>query len=314
MTATDAAAAVGVPELVSTGWLAGRIGSPALVVLDATVLLLPPARDGDFAVRSGHGAWAAGHIPGARHADLIGDLSDGTRSYHFARPSVAHLAGVLARWRVGAGSHVVAYDAGGGIWAARLWWLLRSVGVPVSVLDGGWTAWTAEHRAVEVGRPLAGATAIGTPATRLQEPGGGPGGPLVIQEDPAAWLDRRDVEDIVAGRRDDILVCALSPSVYSGSEPTRYARRGHIPGSMNVPARDLTDASGRLLPRAELAVRLAPLLATDGRRLALYCGGGIAAALLALALTVLGAPGLSIYDGSLEEWAADPSLPLEVSE
>jgi thiosulfate/3-mercaptopyruvate sulfurtransferase len=104
-------------------------------------------------------------------------------------------------------------------------------------------------------------------------------------------------------------VCALSAGLFEGSAVTRYARRGHIPGSLNLPARELFDEHGFYLHTDALEAVLDPLLQTP-EPLILYCGGGISAASQARALTLLGRSNVLIYDGSLQEWAADPRLPM----
>lgn len=137
--------------LVDVTWLAARLDDPRLVILDATALLPSPRHDGDHRSADGRAAWAARHLPGSRHADLTGDFSDHEAPYHFAVPTPGSLTAALARLGVGEGSEVVAYDNGGGIWAARLWWMLRALSVPVAVLDGGLAAWEAAGHPVASG-------------------------------------------------------------------------------------------------------------------------------------------------------------------
>lgn len=283
--------------LVDDTWLAAHLDDPRLVVLDATALLPSPREDGDYRSASGRGTWAERHLPGSRHADLTGDFSDHEAPYHFAVPSPGMLVAVLARLGVGEGVEVVTYDSGGGIWAARLWWMLRAIGVPAAVLDGGLEAWEA------AGRPLASGDDTGpVPAVRPVTP--------VVR--PDLWSGIEDVAAISRGERPGTLVCALPPGGYDGSVPTRYSRRGHIPGSRSLPGRGLQDAGGHILPEPELAARIGAVLDTDDSPVVLYCGGGISAAGAALALTLLGRTDVSVYDGSLEEWSKDPARPLEL--
>ncbi|MFD5630279.1 sulfurtransferase [Streptomyces sp. NPDC127072] len=280
--------------LVDDTWLADRLDDPRLVVLDATALLPSPGHDGDHRSASGHGRWAERHIPGSRHADLTGELSDHGAPYHFAVPSPEALAAALRRLGVRDGSEVVAYDSGGGIWAARLWWMLRAISVPAAVLDGGLRVWEA------AGRPV---------AAEPQEPSQKTG-TLTPVPLPHAWASLSDADAVLRGDRPGTLVCALPESGFDGSVPTRYSRRGHIPGSLNLPGRGLLDESGRFLPRAELAARVGAVLDDTASPVVLYCGGGISAAGAALALTLLGREDITLYDGSLEEWSADPAWPL----
>ncbi|MFJ9713140.1 sulfurtransferase [Streptomyces sp. NPDC101234] len=280
--------------LVDDSWLAAHLDDPRLVVLDATALLPSPRHDGDHRSASGRAGWAERHVPGAHHADLTGDLSDPEAPYHFAVPAPEALTAALARLGVGEDSEVVVYDTGGGIWAARLWWMLRAISVPAAVLDGGLAAWET------AGRPLAAGDAEPEPAAV----------PVTPVPRPELWSGIEEVAAIGRGERPGVLVCALPTGGYDGSAPTRYSRRGHIPGSVSLPGRGLLDDTGRVLPRTRLGEKAGAL--SDASPVVLYCGGGISAAGAALALTVLGREDVSVYDGSLEEWSKDPARPMEL--
>ncbi len=282
-----------VSPLIDAAALAARLHEPQLRVFDATVVL-PPARfDGDYRPASGAPGWRQAHVPGSQHADLLHALSDPGAGFGFAMPAPQALAAALERLGIDSARPPVLYDRADGFWAARLWWMLRSLGVAAQVLDGGWAAWQA------AGLPQARGDAAAPPAGRI-----------VLRPRPEAWIDRAGVAAIVAGQRPGSLVCALPEAAFAGRVPTRYRRRGHLPGSHSLPARRLLDADGRYLPPAALAEAVGPWLATAPRPLVLYCGGGIAAAADALALTLLGETELALYDGSLQDWAADPALPL----
>lgn len=243
---------------------------------------------------SGHDGWLRAHIPGSRHADLQTALADTRASFSFALPAPAVLIQALADLGVGVGRSVVIYDRSDGFWAARLWWMLRGLGIDAAVLDGGFNAWR------QAGLPQhAGPGAIVGAAV-----------PWPLAPRPGLWIDRAGVEAIVAGQAPGLLVCALGAALFEGSATTRYARRGHIPGSHNLPARGLFDAQGRYLSKDALALAIGPTLLHGDVPLILYCGGGICAAANALALTLLGRQNIAIYDGSLQEWAADPRLPM----
>ncbi|MEJ2861611.1 sulfurtransferase [Actinomycetospora flava] len=259
-----------------------------VVVLDVTVDLGPARFDGDYRVASGRGGWERRHVPGSRHVDLLTELVDPAGAHHFAHPSRAELLAGLARLGVG-DRRIVLYDEGRMQWAARAWWVLRCAGVASRVLDGGLAAWVAGGHPVEEGD-------AGTAPT--------PGAPPPVGEPYDGWADRDEVAAVSAGERPGTLVCALTPEQFAGTVPSRYARRGHIPGSRNLPAASL------LTP--ERAVRPAAL-ADAADPLVVYCGGGISACLTALGLTLAGHRHVEVYDGSLEEWAADPALPLVTS-
>lgn len=270
--------------LVSTQWLADHLGADDLLVVDASVLRAeqPTGRPGYV---SGHELYIVdGHLPGAVFADLIEDFSDPDGRFSFPRPDAARFAAAAGALGIGPGVKVVVYDRVFGQWAARLWWQLRSFGFDeVAVLDGGWTRWRAEERPIDTGHVEP------TPAS------------FEALERPELWASKADVEAVVRGDADAVLLSANTRAEFTGEEG-----RGHIPGSINVPlGRILDRETNRLLP----ADALAPLFAADGRVIA-YCNSGIAAAADALALAVLGHPDIAIYDGSLAEWSADPDAPL----
>jgi thiosulfate/3-mercaptopyruvate sulfurtransferase len=280
------------PPLVSAEWLAERLDAPNLVVVDAHVekAALP---SGGFIRRPARAAFERnGHIPGARFADMLKDFSDASAPFPFTRPSARRLEAAAGALGLSSQSRIVVYDRANGIWAARLWWLLRAYGHDeISVLDGGFKAWTQENRPLSFGdAPVAAASF----AARSRE---------------GFFVDKAEVVAVMEGRAPGRLVCVLRPSVFGGAEKA-YARAGHIPGSLNVPYVDLIDESTNLLrPRASLRASFSPALSRH-ERVILYCGGGVTAAGSALALTRLGLPDIAVYDGSLNEWAADPALPL----
>jgi thiosulfate/3-mercaptopyruvate sulfurtransferase len=282
--------------LVDCSWLQTHLAHPQLLLLDATVELPAPRFDGDYRASSGYPGWLQAHIPGARHADLLNELADTEASFSFALPALAQLLSALAALGVGDDVGVVIYDRADGFWAARLWWMLRGLGIDAAVLDGGFNAWQRAQLPVQTGASGAVRTTAPTSITA-----NAPSTPH--------WADRAEVEAIVAGRAAGTLICALGSALFDGSAASRYARRGHIPGSFNQPARSLFDAHGHYLSKDDLAHLLDAYL-HDDTPLILYCGGGISAAANALALTLLGRQHVAIYDGSLQEWAADARLPM----
>jgi thiosulfate/3-mercaptopyruvate sulfurtransferase len=277
--------------LVSAQWLADHLGADDLVVVDASVVSYtqPNGKPGSL---SGHEQYIAeGHVPGAVFADLIDEFSDPEGRFPFTRPDAARFAAAAGAIGIGQGTTVVVYDTAVGQWAARFWWLLRAFGHDAAaVLDGGFTAWSASERPVERGHVEPSPAAF-TPVER-----------------PEVWVDKVDVERIVAGDSEAALVCAVPPKEFTGETPTR-ARAGVIPGSRSVPAVKLVDREARTtLPDEDLRDLLAPVLGAP--RVVAYCNGGIAAAAAALQLVRLGETEVAIYDGSLNEWAADPDAPL----
>ncbi|MBM9466697.1 sulfurtransferase [Nakamurella leprariae] len=271
-----------------------------LVVLDATTHLDPPTDTERWPARSGRDTWLAEHVPGSRHLDLLTAVSDPAVAYHFSVAPDERLERTLRALGVVDGVEVVVYDSTDGFWAARAWWMLRDLGLPVRVLDGGLAAWRSAGRPVEAGdRP---------PAT--------PDGPLTLRPGRTTWADLDDVTAIVEGRADGQLVCALGAEQFRGVGTTRYPRAGHIPGSRNLPAGSLRDAAdGRLLDPDAVRSLAEPVLGAPGSQpTVLYCGAGISAAGLALGLVAAGYDDLRVYDGSLEEWTADGSRPMAVGD
>jgi thiosulfate/3-mercaptopyruvate sulfurtransferase len=277
--------------VVSTQWLADHLGAEKLVVLDATVLgfVQPNGRPGYL---SGHESYLlGGHLPGAVFADLIEELSDPEGRYPFTRPAAERFAEAVGALGIDNETSVVVYDAVVGQWAARLWWLFRAFGYDsVAVLDGGLTKWVAEERETDLGHVQPTATTF----------------VAVAREE--LWASKAEVEAIVAGGNAGALVCGIPPKEFTGEVGSRE-RRGHIPGSVNVPAARLVDReSNALLPETALRGLLDPVLKQE--RIVTYCNGGIAAASDALALTLVGHTNVAIYDESLNEWATDADAPL----
>jgi thiosulfate/3-mercaptopyruvate sulfurtransferase len=251
--------------LVSTHWLADHLDAPDLVVLDCSVVHVLDADD-RLHFTSGCADYETGHIPGAVFADLTTDLSDPDSRLRFALPTPERFCDAMGALGVGDDSRVVLYDGSITAWAARVWWMLRWVGFDrAAVLDGGLRAWTDE------GRPLATGPELATPRT------------LTPSVRPDLVADRDEVLAAVEGGG-ACLVDAMTAEHYRG-EITMYKRTGHMPGSVNVPVRDLLDESGRFRPLDELAA----MHDTDPAvRTITYCGGGIAASASALVLTLLG--------------------------
>jgi len=267
------------------------------VVLDASLELQAPKFDGDYRYDNGRPRWLAGHIPGSHHVDVATQFSDTDAPTHYAHPEPQEIADELARLGIAKDTKVVIYDTTGTMWAARLWYLLRWIGVQARVLDGGYKAWVAAGMDIELG-------ASTDPA---------PVSPWKAEIARRAWVSREELAERAA---DDSrpLVCGLPAGSFAGTDPTRYARRGHIPGSVNVSSRDLFTSAGTVKSRVEmiLAYDAAGVdVAENSEEVLLYCGGGISASANALTLAAIGQKAVRIYDGSLEEWSADPSMPLK---
>ncbi len=285
------------PHLVTTEWLAANHARPEVRVLECTVHLRPrdDGRPG-YAIIPGSDDFAEGHIPGAVFADLHNDLSDHSSELRFMMPPAGQFAEAMGRYGVGDESHVVLYDRAGNMWAARIWWMLRAFGFDrASVLDGGWTQWTAE------GRPVSSRAPSPRPVTFTARPRPG----LIATKDEV-------LAAIESGQA--CIVNALNGAQHRG-EVAPYGRPGRIKGSVNVPAMGaagiVDPATQRYFPADEIRRRFEAAGARPGQRLITYCGGGIAASSAAFAAIMAGFEDVALYDASLSEWAADPSLPME---
>ena len=273
--------------LVSTDWLAERLGAADLCVADVRWYLDP--------TRKGRAAFENGHMPGAVFLDVDEDLSapGGARGSPLGRhpwPPPEQVERVMGRAGIGPPTFVVAYDDAGGAIAARLRYLLRAHGHDaVAVLDGGIPKWRAE------GRPLETEERLPAPArfeARLR-PGWVLSKAELLRERPALVLDAR------------------APERYRGETEPIDPRAGRLPGAKNAPyAGNLTaGAVPVLLPPDELRRRYAALGA-DETVPVVYCGSGVTACHDLLALELAGLRGC-LYAGSYSEWSADPSLPVE---
>ena len=263
-------------------------------MLDASIRLHSATFDGDYRKDILRDEWAAAHIPGSQYVDVSTQFSDTTAPWHYTHPEPQAIADELARLGIAKDRPVVVYDSTGTLFAARLWYLLRWIGHDVRVLDGGFAAWKSGGYPIDSGE---GEAPEPVPVWRAEAK-------------HRAWVSK---EELLERSADVPLVCGLPAGNFAGTEPTRYSRRGHIPGSVNVSSRDLFTKDGHVRSRVELILAYDEAGVQVGdREVLLYCGGGISAAASALQLAAIGQDAVRIYDGSLEEWSADPGLPLEV--
>jgi thiosulfate/3-mercaptopyruvate sulfurtransferase len=270
--------------LISTTDLATALAGPAgdrPVVLDVRWRLAgPPGAD----------SYREGHVPGAVFADLdrvlAAEPGDGGRH---PLPDPADLQRDLRAAGVRAGAPVVAYDDADGSVAARAWWLLRWAGHDeVAILDGGYAAWTAG------GHPVSTDEVHPEPGDLEVRPGGMP----VLDADEAAAL-----------ARDGLLLDARAPQRYTGETEPVDPRPGHIPGAVNAPFAAHTDDGGTWRTPEELAARFAELGLRPGEPVGAYCGSGVTASSVVLALELAGHPGAGLYAGSWSHWSRDPQRP-----
>ncbi|SFC65601.1 sulfurtransferase [Massilia yuzhufengensis] len=275
--------------LISAADLAAHIDDPHWVVVDCRhdLMNLAAGRDG----------YAIGHLPGAVFGDIETALSgpkhgpDGVFRGRHPLPEKDALVETLRGWGVNDDSQVVAYDAHGGMFAARLWWLLRWLGHEgVAVLDGGMAAWQAQ------GQPLSTAAAAR------------PHGAITVRAPFVPTVTVRDVMDnLEQGER--TVIDARAADRFRGENETIDPVGGHIPGAKNRFFKDNLQADGRFKDAAALRSEFAPLI-DDPKAAIMQCGSGVTACHNLLALEVAGLPGAALYPGSWSEWVADGSRPV----
>jgi thiosulfate/3-mercaptopyruvate sulfurtransferase len=247
---------------------------------------------------AGRDAYAAGHLPNALFADMEHELSGAKRDTSGAfrgrhpLPEKDAFIELLRSWGVNDDTQVVAYDAHGGMYAARLWWMLRWVGHDaVAVLDGGVPAWQS------AGLPLS----LDAPAPRAR-------GAIAAREALVTAVDVNAVlHNVEHGGR--TVVDARAPDRFRGENETIDPVGGHIPGAKNRFFKDNLQADGRFKAPAQLKEELGAAVG-DPRNAIMQCGSGVTACHNLLALEVAGMPGAALYPGSWSEWSADATRPV----
>lgn len=269
-------------HFVSTQWLADRLDDPKIIVVDASWHMPNAGRDAQ-------GEYAQGHIPGAVFFD-IDAIADTASSLPHMLPAPETFAAMVGALGIDAASTIVVYDESGLFSAPRAWWTFKVMGADdVRILEGAGPKWRAE------GRPL--------------EPGASSRPPSVFTASPR--LDRvARLEDVAEGPARTI-VDARPAERFNAEvpEPRPGLRSGHIPGSVNVPASGLV-ADGRLKPEAQLRAIFAEAGVDPASAITTTCGSGVTAATLALALDVIGARDVMLYDGSWSEWGGRGDTPV----
>ena len=238
--------------------------------------------------------YRAGHVPGAVYASLSHDLAGGktgTNGRH-PLPSAEAMKATFGRWGIAPGTQVVCYDQDNGMYAARLWWMLRYMGHDaVAVLDGGFAKWIAEGRPTREGdetRPVVAYT--GTPREQM----------------------RQTVEQVQQRDASVRLIDARAPERFEGRTEPLDRVPGHIPGAGNHFFKQNLAPDNTLLPPEQLRQQFARVLGdTPPGQVTMYCGSGVTASQNLLAMEHAGLTGAKLYVGSWSEWSADPARPVE---
>jgi thiosulfate/3-mercaptopyruvate sulfurtransferase len=278
--------------LIEAGELAALAPADVLIV-DCRFELAVAGGDPD----KGERAYREAHIPGAVYAHLDHDLSDLSRQREglgrHPLPLEQAFSAVLSRWGWRPGLQVVAYDAAGGaLAAARLWWLLRLVGIrEAAVLDGGFQAWQS------AGLPLESGEVTREPTQ------------MSLRYEPSQFIvDHR----VVVAQPGQLLVDARAAPRYRGDVEPIDRVGGHVPGAVNRPYSENLDAQGRYKPAAQLREEFAALLGnTPPAQVVHMCGSGVTACHNLLAMEHAGLAGSRLYAPSWSGWVSDPERPVE---
>ena len=281
--------------IVNCQWLAENINNNNIRTYDCTTYL--HYRDNDpslpYVVESGREQYEKSHIPNSSYIDLQSDLSDKDSPYRFTMPDLKILSENFKEVGIGEDFHIVLYSRNGTQWSARIWWMLRSVGVDnVSILDGGFNEW------VRLELPTSDKI-LTFPKSNFNFK---PRNEIFIDKEPVI----KALED-----KNAKILNSLTEDIHKGQNP-RYGRLGRIPNSLNIPFHKLLDPeTGKFLGAEELLEIFQKNKIGFENEIINYCGGGIAASLEAFVLYQLGYKNLKIYDNSLSEWAIDENLPME---
>lgn len=274
--------------LIGTSDLATHLDDPSWVVIDCRFDLAQPAW--------GESEYRTAHVPGAAYAHLDRDLSGvktDTNGRH-PMPDWTTFAARAGGWGIGSGVQVVAYDQQNGMYASRLWWMLRYLGHDaVAVLDGSFRKWVAEARETGSGEETHAPRTF-TPAPRRE------------------WL--LTVEDVARrlGAPDQLLLDARAPERFAGQSETLDKVAGHIPGAKNYFFQRNLAPDATFLAPTELRAQLTAVVGDrDPSQIVCYCGSGVTACHNLLALEHAGLRGARLYAGSWSEWSADPARPVE---
>lgn len=279
---------ISAPALAAALKESNTAGAPRLLVIDCRFDLMAPAW--------GREAFVQQHLPGAQYFSLDDDLSGAHtgRNGRHPLPTVQAFAQRLGQAGIDADTHVVAYDQGALMMAARLWWMLRWLGHDkVQVLDGGLPAWLAAGLPTESGpaKHQEPRNYLATPRAEM----------LVLADEVQARL----------GQGQQRLIDARAPERYRGEIEPLDRVPGHIPGALNRPFTSNVE-QGLLHSPERLRADFTPLLQGFAAEQVVHtCGSGVSAAANVLAMEEAGLTGSRLYAGSWSEWSSDPERPVE---
>jgi thiosulfate/3-mercaptopyruvate sulfurtransferase len=274
--------------LITTAELSEALGRPELVLCDVRHDLVQQDAWGEA-------EYAKAHVPGAQFVHVDRELSGaktGSNGRH-PLPTPEAAAALFSRMGIDATKQVVAYDQGNGMYAARLWWMLRWLGHDaVAVLDGGFAKWSKEGRALTADVTVPHPASFGIRRVT----------PTVNASGVRASVHRHTL----------FLIDARSPERFRGEVEPFGPVAGHIPGAHNRPFALNLETDGTFKHAAFLRAEFDALLDGASHETVVHsCGSGVSACHNILAMEIAGLPGTRLYPGSWSEWSADPMRPVE---
>jgi thiosulfate/3-mercaptopyruvate sulfurtransferase len=281
--------------LVTPTWLAARLQDPNTIVFDAT---LPPV--GVTPPIDTHARYLDKHIPGALFFD-IEELSDHSTPLPHMLPTPEDFSHSMSALGVGNNMTIVVYEQEGVFSAPRAWWTLRTFGAQnVHILDGGLRAWVEAGLPTEANHPTESGPLYRAPATFR----------ATLNHEAVKNLSQ--LKNKIANHQQ--ILDARSAARFNGTapEPRPGLSSGHMPGATSVPYTELVE-DGRLKPAEKLRELFLAKQVDLDQPITTTCGSGVTAAVIALGLEVVGAPKVSLYDGSWAEYAQQPDSIIEKS-